>query len=164
MKSSLRRRASIASLSAALVTGVSLGASACGSGGGGCQSLAVRMPAVRIATARSAFDISATVSAGKHPVAGLSVQFWGWGHPLHSSAEGTVGTQLGTGTTAADGTVAVHMEAAADGTAGALGQIGGTTFVNVEAETEAATVGGKAYCPVKEHVPVTCTDDDCTIS
>ena len=164
MRSPLRRRASIASLAAALVAGVGLGTGACGSGGGGCQSLTVRMPAVRIATARSAFDVGATVTAGSHPVAGLNVQFWGWGHPAHSSSEGTVGTQLGTGITAADGTAAVHLAAAADGAAGALGRIGGTTFVNVEAETEAVTVGGKAYCPAKAHVPVTCTDDDCLIS
>ncbi|NUR63519.1 MAG: hypothetical protein HOV87_33390 [Catenulispora sp.] len=136
--------------------------SGCSSSGSGCRSTSVRVAPPQVADVQAAFDVSATVTASGHPVAGVPVAVWGWGRPPGQTSE--LGGQLGSAVTGADGTATVHIPATVPGGAlNSLNRLNGTEFVRVSAEAAAATVGGQAYCASKGEAPVACGSGRCMV-
>jgi hypothetical protein len=116
----------------------------------------------QVADVKAAFDVSATVTASGHPVAGIPVAVWGWGRPPGQTSE--LGGRLGNAVTGAAGTATVHVPATVPGgDLNALNRLNGTEFVRVSAEAAATTVGGQAYCASKGAAPVVCGSGRCTV-
>ena len=133
------------------------------SSGSGCKATAVRVISPQLTDTTVPFDVTATVTASGKPLAGVNVEFWGWGRP--PGQESTVGSSLGVATTGSDGAAVVHVPALlTTGVASDLGRLSGTDFVEVSANAAAATVSGHAYCASKGRALVTCLSGSCKVS
>src|SRR6184192_633055 len=108
----------------------------CSSGSSGCQATAVRVVSPQLTDARVAFDVNATVTASGKPVAGVTVEVWGWGQPPGQTS--SRGISLGVATTGSDGAVVLHVPALLTaGVASSLEGLAGTDFVRVSANAAA---------------------------
>lgn len=133
------------------------------SSGSGCKATAVRVTSVQLADVTAPFDVNATVTASGKPLAGVSVEFWGWGQPPGQTS--SRGSALGVATTGADGTAVLHLPALlTDGVASPLGELSGLEFVRVSANAAPTTISGHAYCASKGRAPVTCLRGGCSVA
>lgn len=158
-----RKRWARLAVSATLIAAATTAPSGCSSSGSGCRPVTVGIATPHIADIKAAFDIDTTIAASGHPLSGVSVEFWAWGAPPGETS--SVGTELGTAVSGADGTAVFHEPALGPGTvAGMAANLTGNYLVRVSADVAAVSIAGQAYCGAKGRAPITdCGASGCLI-